>query len=210
MALITSVFSIGPMANNSYLVTDPITREGVVIDPSFGSQQILDEASRLGIKIKGIWLTHAHFDHIAGVAEITKTLSSKITIGLHPSELNLYHQKGGALTFGMEIESGPEPTVFFEHGQILTIGANPIEVLHTPGHRPGHVVFYSRPEGLVFCGDLIFKNGIGRTDLDGGSYAQLVESIQSRIFTLPAETRLLPGHGPETTVGKEIEGMIIP
>ncbi len=207
MTLTTAVFSIGPMGNNSYLAYDSITREGVVIDPSFGSELILDEASRLGIIIRNIWLTHAHFDHIAGVAEITRSSKSEITVGLHQKELDLYMQNGNSSEFGLQIEQGPEPTLFFEPGQILKIGDNPIKVLHTPGHRPGHVVFYSQPEKLVFCGDLIFKDGIGRTDLAGGSFAALVKSLQSQIFTLPPETRLLPGHGPDTTVGEEMEGM---
>ncbi len=207
MTLSVSVFSIGPMGNNSYLVYDPQINQGVVIDPSFGSKLITDEAVRLGVQITAIWLTHAHFDHIAGVAELINPPDTSIPVGIHQKDLQLYQQNGGADEFGLAIASGPTPSLFFEHGQLLQIGANSLEVRHTPGHTPGHVVFYSASEHLVFCGDLIFQNGIGRTDLPGGSFAELVNSIQTQIFTLPPETRLLPGHGSDTTVEEEREGL---
>lgn len=207
MTLSVSVFSIGPMGNNSYLVYDLEINQSVVIDPSFGSKLIMNEAVRLGVQITAIWLTHAHFDHIAGVAELVSPPESSIPVGIHQKDLKLYQQNGGADEFGLTIAPGPTPSLFFEHGQLLQIGANTLEVRHTPGHTPGHVVFYSASERLVFCGDLIFQNGIGRTDLPGGSFAELVNSIQTQIFTLPPETRLLPGHGSDTTVEEEREGL---
>jgi glyoxylase-like metal-dependent hydrolase (beta-lactamase superfamily II) len=103
----------------------------------------------------------------------------------------------------MHIEPGPEPSLLFAHGQQLTIVEERIEVRHTPGHSPGHVVFYAPQAGVVLCGDLIFERSIGRTDLPGSSHAQLVQSIHQHIFSLPPETRLLPGHGAATTVGAE-------
>lgn len=207
MTLSVSVFSIGPMGNNSYLIYDPEIKQGVVVDPSFGSKLIMDEAARLGIQISAIWLTHAHFDHIAGVTDLVGEPASSIPVGIHQKDLKLYLQNGGAAEFGVEIPSGPQPSLFFEHGQQLQIGTNTFEVRHTPGHTPGHVVFYSASEGLIFCGDLIFQNGIGRTDLPGGSFAELANSIQTQIFTLPPETRLHPGHGLDTTVEDEREGL---
>jgi hydroxyacylglutathione hydrolase len=198
-------FAIGPMGNNSYLVADEATHEAVVIDPSFDSQLIQTEADRLGYHITAIWLTHAHFDHMAGVADLAYQHSPTLPVGMHPAELALYHNNGGASAFGLEIPAGPEPTIFFEHGQTISIGNQKLEVRHTPGHTPGHVVFYSKEAGVVFCGDLIFQGGIGRTDLPGGSFATLSQSIQTQIFTLPPETQLLSGHGADTTVEDEME-----
>lgn len=207
MTLSVSAFSIGPMGNNSFLVYSSQDRQGIVVDPSFGSRVIISEAGRLGIEITAIWLTHAHFDHIAGVSELVGSQNSSISIGVHPKDLKLYQQNGGAEEFGLTINPGPTPSLFFEHGQLLQIGAEILEVRHTPGHTPGHVVFYSASEHIVFCGDLIFQNGIGRTDLPGGSFTELVNSIQTQIFTLPPKTRLLPGHGPKTTVDEERESL---
>ena len=103
----------------------------------------------------------------------------------------------------MRIDPGPEPTIDLSHGQILRLGKAEIEVRHTPGHTRGHVVFYCPGEKVVFCGDLIFQGSIGRTDLPGGDYDSLVDSVRRNILNLPDDTRLLPGHGPATTVGNE-------
>ncbi|HEX7974308.1 MAG TPA: MBL fold metallo-hydrolase [Anaerolineales bacterium] len=103
----------------------------------------------------------------------------------------------------MHIDPGPEPTVDLAQGQVLHLGGSRLEVRHCPGHTPGHVVFYCEAEKVVFCGDVIFSGSIGRTDLAGGDYDILIDSIRTQILTLPDETRLLPGHGPETTVGME-------
>ena len=103
----------------------------------------------------------------------------------------------------MRIDPGPKPTLFVDHGQVLHLGQFAFEVRHTPGHSPGHVIFYCANLGLAFCGDVIFRGGIGRTDLPGGNYEALMESIRGQVFSLPAETRLLSGHGLETSVGIE-------
>ncbi|MCK5428468.1 MAG: MBL fold metallo-hydrolase, partial [Anaerolineales bacterium] len=121
----------------------------------------------------------------------------------HPKDYPLYRMQGGAPLFGMKIDPGPEPTVDLQHGQILHLGNYQLEVRHAPGHTPGHVVFYCAEEAVMFCGDVIFQGSIGRTDLPGGDFNTLINSIRSEIFTLPDETRLLTGHGPETTVGIE-------
>jgi len=125
-------------------------------------------------------------------------------VALHPDDLPLWRFSGGAALFGLpHFDPGPEPTVSLAHGMHLSIGTHDIEVRHTPGHTPGHVVFYAPASNLVFCGDLIFYSGVGRTDLPGGSWETLLESIRTQVLTLPDPTRLLSGHGPETTVGRE-------
>ncbi|MFH1907552.1 MAG: MBL fold metallo-hydrolase, partial [Chloroflexota bacterium] len=114
--------------------------------------------------------------------------------------------QGGAALFGFRIEPGPKPTIDLAHGQILQLGNITFEVRHTPGHTPGHCVFYCASAGVLFSGDLIFQNGVGRTDLPGGDWEALVKSIREQVFTLPEETRILSGHGGETRVGEERRG----
>jgi glyoxylase-like metal-dependent hydrolase (beta-lactamase superfamily II) len=164
---------------------------------------IYDEAVRHGWKIEQIWITHAHFDHIGGIAALVKAIGADPKITLHPAEIQMYSMQGGAAMFGFRIEPGPEPTLWLQHGQRLPLAEYSFEVRHCPGHTPGHVVFYCASEGVVFCGDVIFWGGIGRTDLPGGDYGTLIQSINSQILSLPNETRLLSGHGGETTVGAE-------
>jgi glyoxylase-like metal-dependent hydrolase (beta-lactamase superfamily II) len=111
--------------------------------------------------------------------------------------------QGGAPFFGMRIDPGPRPSIDLEHGQMLPIGAYTFEVRHAPGHTPGHVIFYCAAERVAFCGDVIFSGSIGRTDLPGGSFDILMRSIKTQVLTLPDETRLFSGHGPQTSVGQE-------
>ncbi|HWQ05412.1 MAG TPA: MBL fold metallo-hydrolase [Longilinea sp.] len=203
MSLEISTFVLGPLSNNTYLVTDQKTGDTAVIDPSLGSQEVLDFVKKRSWTLLHIWLTHAHFDHTAGVKLIASSQIPSIPVSLHRLDLPLYQDSGGARKFGFTIQPGPEPSYYFEDRQILNLGESHLEVRFTPGHTPGHVVFYAPDENVVFCGDVIFRGSIGRTDLPGGSFQQLLNSIQTKILTLPAQTRLLSGHGPETTVAME-------
>jgi len=196
-------FVLGPVQTNAYLIADSDTGAAVVIDPAWDGDVIVKEAERRGWRIGSIWLTHAHFDHLAGAAQVADLSSPPPPVALHPDDYPLWRAQGGAPLFGMRIDPGPEPTIDLIHGQTLHLGAYDFEVRHTPGHTPGHVIFYCATAGVVFCGDLIFGGSIGRTDLPGGSYESLMHSIHGFILTLPDATRLLSGHGPETTVGEE-------
>lgn len=196
-------YVLGPLENNSYIIADPETGEAAVIDPSFDSEHILEDAHQRNLRICFILLTHAHFDHMAGAAWVASQFSPPLAIALHPSDLVLYAQGGGAAQFGLPFEPGPNPRMLLSEGQIIKIGAVELEVHHAPGHTPGHVVFVCSQASVVFCGDLIFAGSVGRTDLSGGSHELLLDSIQDHIFTLPPETRLLSGHGAETTVDIE-------
>ena len=184
-------FILGPVQTNAYLVGDPDTGEAAVIDPAWDGQVILDEAGRRGWRIGNIWLTHAHFDHLGGAAAVADNSSPPPPVALHPGDYMLWRNQGGAPFFGFRIDPGPEPTIDLSHGQILRIGKQRLEARYTPGHTPGHMVFYCKEAGVVFCGDLIFAGSVGRTDLPGGDYETLIESIQVQILTLPDETRLL-------------------
>jgi hydroxyacylglutathione hydrolase len=194
---------LGPVGTNTYLVGDPQNRMAVVVDPAWDADLILEEANRRKWHIQQIWLTHAHFDHMGGIAGLMAGSKPSLNIALHPADLPLYSIMGGAAYFGMHIDPAPQPTMHLSHGQKLSLGENCFEVRHCPGHTPGHVVFYCKSEKLLFCGDVIFWGGIGRTDLPGGDYDTLIRSIRTQILTLPNETRLLSGHGGETTVGLE-------
>lgn len=197
-------FPLGMTMTNAYLVANPETGNAVVIDPGYDGEEILEEAKKLGVEIEAIWLTHAHFDHIGGAGAVASGLTPEPPVALHPEDMWLWEMQGGAPLFGLTgVDAGPRPTILLEHGMILSLGEVQFEVLHAPGHTPGHVMFYCKEVAALFCGDVIFQSSIGRTDLPRGSYAVLLQSIRAHVLTLPDETRLLNGHGPETTVGRE-------
>jgi hydroxyacylglutathione hydrolase len=192
---------LGPVSTNCYLIADTDSGETAVIDPAWDGQTILEEAQSRCRRIEQLWYTHAHFDHFGGAASVAETL--KLIVALHPLDRDLWRLLGGAPIFGFHIDPGPEPTVDLVHKQILRLGNIEFEVRHTPGHTPGHVVYYCAKEAVLFSGDLIFQTSVGRTDLPGGDRDALVRSIQEQVFSLPDETRILSGHGNETTVGEE-------
>jgi glyoxylase-like metal-dependent hydrolase (beta-lactamase superfamily II) len=191
------------MDNNTYLLVDRATGQSVAVDPSFGSEEVLEALEQNGWNLTAIWLTHAHFDHIAGVKTLVDRSTPPLPVGLHPEDLPLWKSGGGGGAFGFQMDPRPDPEIAFAHGQVLALGSSTVEVRHCPGHTPGHVIFYSAEDAAALCGDVIFYHGIGRTDLAGGSHAQLIDSIRGSILTLPPGTRLLSGHGPATTVEEE-------
>ena len=194
---------LGPVETNAYLVADPATGDAAVIDPAWDGAVILDAAMRRGWRIAHLWYTHAHFDHFGGAAAIADASNPLPQIALHPADHGLWRLQGGAPIFGFKIDPGPEPNIDFHDGQVLRLGSVDLLVSHTPGHTPGHCILYAAAAGVCFCGDLIFRGGVGRTDLPGGDAAKLDASIRAKVLTLPDTTRLLPGHGIETTVGLE-------
>ena len=202
-------FTLGPAQTNAYLVADSDTKEAVVIDPAWDGHIILAESQKRGWRIGHLWYTHAHFDHIGGAAAIADALNPLPLVALHPNDHVLWRAGGGAAMFGYDIDPGPEPTIDFVHRQILRLGSVKFEVRFTPGHTTGHCILYvpdtgaERSPSVCFCGDLIFAGSVGRTDFPGGNWEQLEKSISEQVYTLPDETRLLSGHGPETTVGEE-------
>jgi glyoxylase-like metal-dependent hydrolase (beta-lactamase superfamily II) len=196
-------FTLGPASTNAYLVADPDTKEAAVIDPAWDGHLILKAAQDRGWRIGHLWYTHAHFDHIGGAAAIADALNLLPHVALHPDDHVLWRAGGGGAAFGLDIDPGPEPTIDFVHGMTMKLGSNEFEVRFTPGHTKGHCVLSVPAEKICFCGDVIFNGSIGRTDLPGGDFATLEHSIRTQIYTLPDETRLLSGHGPETTVGHE-------
>jgi glyoxylase-like metal-dependent hydrolase (beta-lactamase superfamily II) len=196
-------FTLGPAQTNAYLVADSETKDAAVIDPAWDGHTILQAARTRGWRIAHLWYTHAHFDHIGGAGAIADALNPLPLVALHPNDHVLWRAGGGGAFFGFDIDPGPEPTIDLQQGQLLRLGSVEFEVRFTPGHTPGHCVLYVPLSNVCFCGDVIFAGSVGRTDLPGASWEQLEHSIRTQIFTLPDETRLLSGHGPETTVGEE-------
>jgi hydroxyacylglutathione hydrolase len=194
---------LGPFATNTYLIADSATGEAAVIDPAWDGHLIAAEARQRDLHISQIWITHAHFDHIGGAGALAHGLDTPALIALHPDDRPLLENQGGAALFGFSLPASPAPTLNLAQDMDLQLGRIIFKVFHTPGHSPGHCVFYCAEAGVCFCGDLIFQDSVGRTDLLGGDQQALVNSIRSQIYSLPDETRLLPGHGPETTVGQE-------
>jgi hydroxyacylglutathione hydrolase len=194
---------VGPLQTNCYVLADPASNEAAVIDPGWDGLRLLAAVQEHGWRLAHLWYTHAHFDHFGGAAALADGLKTPPVVALHPADYPLWRMQGGAPLFGMKIDPGPEPTFDLVHGQVLHLGGTTLEVRHCPGHTPGHVIFYCAQENLALVGDVIFREGIGRTDLPGGDYDTLIESIHTQVLTLPDATRLLSGHGEETTVGEE-------
>jgi hydroxyacylglutathione hydrolase len=196
-------FTLGPVQTNSYLVADSDVRQAVVIDPAWDGEVIVAEAKRRDWHIGSIWLTHAHFDHLGGAGAVSDASDPPVPVAMHPDDYWLWRNEGGAPLFGMRIDPGPEPTIDLYDGQIIYLGSYEFKVLAAPGHTKGHVMFYCAAANVLFCGDVIFMGSIGRADLPGGSLETLLQSIQHQVLSLPDDTRLLSGHGPETNVGHE-------
>lgn len=193
------------MGTNCYLVGDPVTKDAVVIDPGAEPKRVLAEAKSLGVTLKAIWLTHAHFDHIGGVAGLVRELN--LPVALHSLDGPLYRELGGAKWFGLSLEPGPKPSIalddFITPKPGLKVGELNFEVRFVPGHTLGHVAFYNEANNLVLGGDVLFQNSIGRTDLPGGNYDTLIASIRRELLTLPDPTTVYSGHGPATTIAAE-------
>ncbi len=203
MALIIDTFILGPIDNNTYLLSDKTSKEAVLIDPAAPSKKIVQHIEKNNLYLKEIWLTHAHFDHIGGVRWFLKQYGRGIQAVIHKKAVNLWKMGGSARDFGFDFDPGPPPDKLLSNNDILTIGTIKFTVLYTPGHTPGHVTYYDPQDNIAFCGDLIFYHGIGRTDLAISSTPSLMKSISQKILTMPDNTRLYPGHGQFTTVGEE-------
>jgi glyoxylase-like metal-dependent hydrolase (beta-lactamase superfamily II) len=195
-----------PFSKNGFLVSCEETREAVLIDPGDEVDALLRAARTSDVRVTAILLTHAHLDHITGVGRAKAALG--VPVWLHRDDLFLYDGivEQGRM-FGLRLEPQPPVDAFYEPGMTLTFGRYVVEPKHTPGHCPGGVCLaIGRSDGTtreLFVGDTLFAGSIGRTDLPGGDYAVLVRSIRDVLFAYPDDTVVHPGHGPDTTIGRE-------
>lgn len=192
--------AMGVMGANCYLIGCPETKKAVIIDPGAEGQSIHRWIIEKGYHVEYILLTHGHLDHIGAVDELRDTLGAKVGIHAMDAEMLTNGQKNLSAYMGSSIEMKPAD-VLLEDGQTLTVGKMAIKVIATPGHTLGGVSFLTS-EGLI-SGDTLFDGSIGRTDFPGGSMEQIIDSIKQKLLVLPEETRVYPGHGDTTTIGRE-------
>lgn len=188
---------------NCSLVWDDTTRQAAVIDPGGDLDDLLDEVERLDLRLEQIWLTHAHIDHAGGTAELARRLSLPI-IGPHPGDqfwIDGLPQQGAM--FGFPPSDTFTPTRWLHDGDTVELAGHVLDVRHCPGHTPGHVVFHSPEMKRAFVGDVLFAGSIGRTDFPGGNHQHLLDSIAQRLWPMGDDTVFIPGHGPESTFGRE-------
>jgi len=204
--MLMEVRAVGPFFKNGFVLACPDTREAILIDPGDEVAELLTVADRSALSIRHILLTHAHVDHITGVAAAKRALGAPVY--LHRDDLFLYEHaiEMGAM-FGLRVEQPPPVDVFYEPGQAVAFGTLEARWHHTPGHCPGGVCLQvgkaGQPGTDLFVGDTLFAGSIGRTDLPGGDAPTLIASIRDVLFAFGDEAKVYPGHGPATTIGQE-------
>ena len=196
----TETLTVGSFAMNCYLVIDTKGKEAIFIDPGMEADTLINRTTELGVSLKFIINTHCHIDHTAEVFKMIKHFN--VPFYIHQGDLPLLDslEEQGKF-FGVEVSGRPVVTNFVQDGDRLQFGDTLCTVLHTPGHSPGGISL--KMDNSVFVGDCLFMDSIGRTDLPGGNYDQLIRSIKTKLLTLDDSTLVYPGHGPSTTIGRE-------
>jgi hydroxyacylglutathione hydrolase len=200
--MILESFPVGPLHCNCTILGDEVTREAIVVDPGDNIPEILSRLQKHGLNLRQIVITHAHIDHVGGAVLLKRATGAPVFL----------NQKDLGLLSAMEMQAGwigvptPEvapPDASAEDGLTVGLAALPGEVIHTPGHTPGSICLLFQKQNLLLAGDTLFAGSIGRTDLPGGDGRQILRSLRDRLLILPDTIRVLPGHGPETTIGEE-------
>ncbi|MFL5482730.1 MAG: MBL fold metallo-hydrolase [Gemmatimonadaceae bacterium] len=191
--------TVGAFQENCYLLIEESSQKGAIVDPGGEGETLLKEIERSRVTLEAIWITHAHVDHVGAIASIKDRWN--VPVYLHPADRRLYEAAGRqAEVYGVPFEEPPAPDEDLVDGQKLKLGNAEMTVMHAPGHSPGHVVIHGN--GIALVGDCLFAGSIGRTDLPMSNPQQLSESLK-KIASLPPETVVYPGHGPDTTIGEE-------
>jgi hydroxyacylglutathione hydrolase len=200
--MILESFPVGPLRCNCTILGDEVTHEAVVVDPGDNIAEILSRLQKHGLTLRQIVITHAHIDHVGGAALLKKATGAPVFL----------NQNDLGLLGAMEMQAGwlgvptPEvgsPDASAEDGLTVGLATLPGQVIHTPGHTPGSICLLFPQQQLLLAGDTLFAGSIGRTDLPGGDGRQILRSLRDRLMVLPDKTRVLPGHGPDTTIGEE-------
>lgn len=191
--------TVGPLEENCYLVIDESTNHAILIDPGDEPDRILDAVRESGATLDAVWLTHAHFDHVGGLAGVLR--AHPVPVYMHPLDAPLHERAvDSALRYGIRIETPPPPDRELSEGDRVAVGSKELAVMHVPGHAPGHVAFYN--DDVVFGGDCLFAGSIGRTDIEYGDRETLDASLL-RLVELGDDLTVYPGHGRATTIRAE-------
>ena len=191
---------VGPLETNCYLIHCSETSECAIVDPGAEASKILRLIASKELRPVILLNTHGHIDHIGANKEIKERFDIPLFIHRHDEPM-LKSVQQSELSFILGAQDSPAPDKYLEDGQTIQVGQSSLKVIHTPGHSPGSVIFLG--DGFLLSGDTLFFGGVGRTDLPGGSWPELVDSIKTKILTMPDEMPVLPGHGPFTSVGQE-------
>ncbi|HSK98848.1 MAG TPA: MBL fold metallo-hydrolase [Rubrobacteraceae bacterium] len=200
--MILEILTVGPFQENCYIVGDEESGEGVLIDPGDEATRIAIAVEQTTLDISRILLTHAHIDHVGAVAALVEEYACPVLMHAE-AEPMLAQLPAQAMMMGLRFGKVPSVDGYIEDEEVVKVGGVELRSLYTPGHAPGHLAFYAESAGLVLAGDALFAGSVGRTDLPGGSMEVLLRSIEERLLTLPDDTRVYPGHGPETTIANE-------
>jgi hydroxyacylglutathione hydrolase len=191
---------VGNLATNCYIIGDVDNKKAVVIDPGGDADKILDVIKKHGFHVEFIILTHGHGDHIGGLEKVREATGAKVAV--HKKDAPMLHSATANLS--KFIGSGVELTtadIYLNGGESFTVGGLKLQIIHTPGHTPGGISI--KIDNVIFTGDTLFAGSIGRTDFPGGSYKQLLDSIKKKLLNEPDDTKIFPGHGPESAIGEE-------
>lgn len=191
---------VGMLQCNCYIVGCEDTKVGIIIDPGGDGPVILDRVEQLGLSIKHIVNTHGHIDHIAANRPVKEATGAQIAVHRDDAQWLVSDQGDFARMLGV-LSPGPPADVLLDEGDEITFGNGSLRVIHTPGHSLGGITLVHG--GMIFCGDTLFAMGVGRVDLPGGDWETLMNSIKTQLFTMPDETVVYSGHGPQTTIGRE-------
>jgi len=202
--MILETFPVGPLQCNCTILGDEASGEAIVIDPGDEVGRIHRRLTQLGLKLKQILVTHAHIDHVGGALKLKRLTGAPILLNENDLPL-LKMMEAQAAWLGVAAPETAAPDESLAEGQLVGLEPYPAKVIHTPGHTQGSVCLHFGPLKLLVAGDTLFAGSIGRTDLPGGNYGQIIDSIESRLLALPDETKVLPGHGPATTIRAERE-----
>ncbi len=200
--MILESFPVGPLRCNCTILGDEVTHEAIVVDPGDNIPEILARLEKHGLTLRQIVVTHAHIDHVGGAALLKKATGAPVLLNQQDlGLLGMMEMQAGWL--GIATPAVAPPDASAEDGLTIGLATLPAEVLHTPGHTPGSICLLFPRQSLLLAGDTLFAGSIGRTDLPGGDARQILRSLRERLLVLPDTTRVLPGHGAETTIGEE-------